>query len=68
MSGGYDRYAIRFNADGTFGKAADGITTTETLRYEGAQYFDVAGKQHATPAKGLNIVKTPFGVKKQIKQ
>ena len=68
MSGGYDRYAIRFNADGTFGKAAEGITTTEDLRYEGAQYFDVAGKQHATPAKGLNIVKTPFGVKKQIRK
>ncbi len=68
MSGGYDRYAIRFNADGTFGKAAEGITTTENLRYEGAQYYDVAGKQHAAPAKGLNIVKTPFGVKKQIKR
>lgn len=66
-AGCFPRYAARINADGTFGNT-EGIQSTSLTTYEGAQYYDVTGKQLLAPAKGLNIVKTPAGVKKQVMQ
>ena len=66
-AGCFPRYAARINADGTFGDT-EGIQNTSLTTYEGAQYYDVTGKQLLAPAKGLNIVKTPNGVKKQVRK
>lgn len=65
-AGNYPRYAVRINADGTFGDT-EGIQDASLVSYEGAQYYDITGKQLLAPTKGLNIVKTPAGVKKQVK-